>query len=158
MNNPPTPLSLSDHLATDWHQSMMSTLCSRTPHPVNKRSSRPPETCHSTITVDNTSNICQSSQIKAVKHLLCYLQGMCHQTIVYQGLTKVRDDTLVPVSYLDTDWATNHSNHKSISAYIFPLAGRPITWVSKKQKSIVTSLCKAKLYALSLAAMQALYI
>ncbi len=78
--------------------------------------------------------------------------------IVYWWLAQLKEDTLIPVGHLDTDWATDHDDCKLILAYIFTLAGGPIVWVSKKQKSIATSLCEAELYVLSLAAMQALYV
>ncbi len=95
---------------------------------------------------------------KAVKHLLRYLQGTRHQTIVYQRSAESKDNSLVPVGYSDADWASDRDDRKSISAYLFTLAGGPIAWASKKQKSIATSSCEAELYALSLAAIQALYI
>ncbi len=67
-------------------------------------------------------------------------------------------ESLIPVGYLDVDWVSNWDDCKSISAYVFLLAGGPIVWSSHKQKSVSTSLCKAELYTLSLATTQALYI
>ncbi len=95
---------------------------------------------------------------KAVKHLLRYLQGTQHQTIAYQQTTERRPENLILIGYSNADWASNRDDRKSISAYLFTLAGGPITWTSKKQKSISTSLCEAELYALSIATMQAIYL
>ncbi len=103
----------------------------------------------------NTHN---ESHWKVVKHLLWYLQGTRHQTIVYQCSTQVKDNTLVPVGYSDADWVTDRGDCKLILAYIFTLAGGPIAWASKKQKSILMSSCEAELYALLLVAMQVLYM
>jgi hypothetical protein len=67
-------------------------------------------------------------------------------------------ESLIPVGYLDADWASNQDDRKSILAYIFLLAGGPIAWSLRKQKSVSTLLCEAELYALLLATVQALYI
>jgi hypothetical protein len=95
---------------------------------------------------------------QAAKHLLQYLQGTRDYTILYSRGQMRGPESLIPVRYSDADWASNRDNHKSISAYIFLLARGPIAWSLRKQKSVSTSSCKAELYALSLATIQALYI
>lgn len=67
-------------------------------------------------------------------------------------------ESLIPVGYSNTDWASNRDDCKSILAYIFLLARGPIMWLSCKQKSVSTLSCEAELYALLLATVQALYI
>jgi transposase InsO family protein len=94
----------------------------------------------------------------AVKHLLRYLKGTRHHTILYSRDQMVGPASLVPVGYSDADWAGDKSDRKSISAYVFLLAGGPIAWSSRKQSTVSTSSCEAELYALSHATLQALYI
>ncbi|RFU24805.1 hypothetical protein B7463_g11533, partial [Scytalidium lignicola] len=53
------------------------------------------------------------------------------------------------VIYSDADWANDKHNHKSISRSIMMFYNRPISWSSKKQKSVTTSSCKSEYMALS---------
>jgi hypothetical protein len=38
---------------------------------------------------------------------------------------------------MDTDWANNWGDHKSTLGYAFKIAGRAISWSSKKQPTVV---------------------
>ena len=67
-------------------------------------------------------------------------------------------ETFILISYSNVDWASDHNNRKSILVYLFTLASGPITWASKKQKSISTSLCEVELYVLLIVTMQVIYL
>ena len=47
-------------------------------------------------------------------------------------------------SYIDTDWASNINDRKSISGYVFKLANGAISWSSKKQGSTALSSTEAE--------------
>jgi hypothetical protein len=44
---------------------------------------------------------------QAAKHLLQYLQGMRDYTILYSRGQMRGPESLIPVGYLDVDWASN---------------------------------------------------
>ena len=49
-------------------------------------------------------------------------------------------------------------NRKSILAYIYIFAGGPISWISRKQKSVATLTTEAEYIALSICAKEGLWI
>lgn len=53
------------------------------------------------------------------------------------------------LGFSDSDWASTNSDFSSISAYMFILAGAPVSWKLKKQRTIATSFTEAEYYALS---------
>ena len=62
----------------------------------------------------------------------------------YNGLT---DDGVI--GYTDSDWSGDVSDRKSTGAYVFTVAGAAVTWSSKKQAIIATSICEAEYVAMS---------
>ena len=58
--------------------------------------------------------------------------------------------------YCDADWASS-SDRKSISGYVFLLAGGAISWSSKKQATVALSTAEAKYVAATHAAKQILW-
>ena len=60
--------------------------------------------------------------------------------------------------YCDTNYAEDSHNQKSTSSYTFMLAGGPITWKSKKQKSVALSTTEAEYYAVGAACQEAIWI
>jgi hypothetical protein len=77
-----------------------------------------------------------------VKHILQYLKGTKGYSLNYQKTGK-------PVQvYTDSDWANNKVDAKSISGYVFILAGAAICWRSKKQRCVATSSTHAEYVAM----------
>jgi hypothetical protein len=62
------------------------------------------------------------------------------------------------VGYSDADYAGDIKTRRSTTGYLFTLAGGPITWVSKIQRSVATSTTEAEYIALSQAAKEAIWI
>jgi len=62
--------------------------------------------------------------------------------------------------YCDSDWASSHSDRKSISGYVYQLNKDSsfISWKSKKQNVVVLSSCEAEYIALSTCVQEALYL
>jgi hypothetical protein len=50
-------------------------------------------------------------------------------------------------AYADSDWASDHLDRKSVTGWVALVNGDPVSWASKKQKSVAQSTCEAELYA-----------
>jgi hypothetical protein len=96
----------------------------------------------------------------AVKCVLCYLNSTQGLTILYSNNPGLHTsfDLCVPVSYCDADWGANKIDHKSVSSYMFILAGGPIMWAACSQSTVALSSTEAELTSLSEATKQALYV
>lgn len=66
-------------------------------------------------------------------------------------------DSLNLTGYSDSDWAADPSTRKSVGAYIFMLAGGPLSWACKRNQNICLSLTKVEYKALTSAAKEALW-
>jgi hypothetical protein len=62
------------------------------------------------------------------------------------------------LGYLDTDFASDISDRKSIMGYAFILSGAAVTWTSRKQQAISTSTTEAEYVGLCNAAKEAVWI
>jgi len=90
---------------------------------------------------------------QALKSLLKYLRSTIDKGIVYgsSGSSNL-------VGYSDSDYATDKLDRKSILGYVYMLGGGPISWISRKQKSVATSTTEAEYMALSTCAKEGLWI
>lgn len=86
----------------------------------------------------------QQAHLDAAIHILCYLKG----TIDY-GLIYKRDQPLKLTGYTDADWETCTDTRRSIGAYLFTVAGSPISWMSKRQLTVSRSSIESEYRALS---------
>lgn len=80
----------------------------------------------------------------AVKRLLWYLKG----TISF-GLSLNRHSPLALLAYSDADWAGNKDDCTSTTAYVVYLGNNPISWTSRKQKSVSRSSTEAEYRAVA---------
>ena len=62
------------------------------------------------------------------------------------------------ITFLNSDWAADLSNHHSITGYFFKLAGSTISWLSRAQKTIALSSTEAEYMAISDCCHQAMWI
>jgi Reverse transcriptase (RNA-dependent DNA polymerase). len=69
--------------------------------------------------------------LQAAKRVLRYLQGSQTSHLIYKCDTGNRTTDTIQ-GYSDADWASDE-DRKSISGYVFTLAGSPISWQAKKQ-------------------------
>ena len=81
----------------------------------------------------------------AMKDLMRYLKSTASQKLRY-GPGGVHTNFVV---YSDADWASDKTDRKSVSGSIVMFYGGPISWSSKKQKSVATSTCESEYMALS---------
>ena len=53
------------------------------------------------------------------------------------------------LGYTDSDWAANPDNQKSITGYVLFLANSPVSWLTRRQKTVALSSSEAKYMAMS---------
>ena len=91
----------------------------------------------------------------AVKRVLRYVAGTCHQGLYYtrreEGRARLR-------GFSDADMAGDIDTRKSTTGIIFFLGGNIITWQSSKQKVVALSSCEAKYIAAATAACQGVWL
>lgn len=88
----------------------------------------------------------------AVKRILRYLQQTKHYKLTY----KKSDSELV--GYSDADWASDTTDRKSTTGYVFMLSCGPICWSSKKQPTIALSSTEAEYMALTNTIQEAIWL
>ena len=90
----------------------------------------------------------------ALKSLMRYLNSTASQKLRYGpgGAHKHF------VMYSDADWASDKSTRKSVSGSVAIFYGGPISWSSKRQRSVATSSCESEYMALSACAKQGQWI
>ena len=72
-------------------------------------------------------------------HIVKYVKSTINAKIVYN---KGEREGLV--GYADADWGSCKDTGKSITAYLIKLAGAPVSWVSRKQKTVALSSTEAE--------------
>jgi hypothetical protein len=90
----------------------------------------------------------------AVKRVFRYLKKTREYSLTYGGSDQTWEPELT--MYCDADWASS-SDRKSISGYIFLLAGGAVSWSSKKQATVALSTAEAEYVAATHAAKQILW-
>jgi len=89
----------------------------------------------------------------AVKHLLRYLKGTVDWGIQFGG----PGADLTVQGYSDADWG-GAQDRRSTTGYVFMLAGGPVSWRSKRQKSVALSTMEAEYMSLCDAAQEAIWM
>ena len=108
----------------------------------------------------------KQSDVQAAKRVFRYLAGTKDVGLVFgsrNGDTTV--DTrgrncfrLDVCSFADADWANDKSDRKSITGWVAKVNGDPISWASKKQRTVAQSTCEAELYAEAAAIQEVLWL
>lgn len=88
----------------------------------------------------------------AAKRVLKYLKGTANVGLHFKkNLESVK-------GYVDADWANCQNDRRSYTGYAFILGGSPISWESRKQRTVALSSTEAEYMALSEAAKEAMYL
>jgi hypothetical protein len=95
----------------------------------------------------------KANHLAAAKHVLRYIKGTLNFGLTF---THVVDFSLVGFS--DSDWAGDKLDRKSITGYVFTLAGAAITWKTKKQQTVALSSTEAEYMALGDAVKELLWL
>jgi hypothetical protein len=77
-------------------------------------------------------------------HLLRYLNGTKKRVLEFNG-----NSNSGIIAYSDSDWASDPQDRKSITGNFCTLANGPVSWLSRKQKTIALSSTEAEYMALS---------
>jgi hypothetical protein len=75
---------------------------------------------------------------KEAKRILRYLQGTLHYGVFYSS-----KDSISLLGYTDSDWAGDTTDKRSTVGYVFQLGSGPISWSSKKLRTLSLSSCEA---------------
>ncbi|CAM8919984.1 unnamed protein product [Rhodiola kirilowii] len=86
---------------------------------------------------------------EAIRRVLKYLRGTMNYGLVYAGFPSVLE------GYADASWITNLEDHSSKSGSVFLLGGGAISWASKKQTCITSSIMESEFIALAAAGKEA---
>ena len=87
--------------------------------------------------------------------------GLCldHVKVIrWQTLVAVNAFRVDVCAYADADWANDKTDRKSITGWVAKLNGDPISWASKKQRTVAQSTCEAELYAEAAAIQEVLWL
>jgi len=87
--------------------------------------------------------------MSAAQHILKYLRSMQDQGLMFDGQSQQG-----LIGYSDSDFASTRSDRMSILGNVFMIANGPISWMSKKQKSVATLTMDAEYMAMCAAAKQ----
>jgi len=80
--------------------------------------------------------------LHAVKRIMRYLRGTCELGLFYQ-----RNEGKDLLGYIDSDYANDVEDKKSISSYVFMMSEASISWSSKKQLVVSLSTTEAEFIA-----------
>ena len=90
----------------------------------------------------------------AIKRVFRYLNGTRNYGITYGGGNSIPNLE----GYSDADWGNDDLDRKSISGYIFLFGNAPISWASRKQRTVAVSTMEAEYMAASLATREAIWL
>ena len=111
-----------------------------------------PDLAYAISQISQFSSNPSTSHESAAKRVLRYLNGTRNLGITFDG-----NQGLVLEGYSDADWGAGE-DRKSISGYVFTLAGGAISWSSKKQSTTALSTTEAEYIALVQAAKESIWI
>jgi hypothetical protein len=102
----------------------------------------------------------------AAERVLRYLAGTKHIGLIFGSRNdfvigdsrgKAKLDVNV-CAYADADWANNRGDRRSVTGWVSKINGDPISWASKKQRTVALSTCEAELYAEAAAIQEVLWL
>jgi transposase InsO family protein len=93
--------------------------------------------------------------IIACKHVFRFLRGTPAKGILYSGSDEVAETT----GYSDACWGDlDARDPRSTTGYVFKLAGGPISWASRRQRTVATSSTESEYIAQCSAVKEAAYL
>lgn len=92
----------------------------------------------------------------AAKRVLRYLKGTTQLGLCYKG---TGDHAQAPelLGFCDSDWGSNPNDRRSITGYVFTVAGGAVSWQSKRQGSVALSSVEAEYMAARAAVQEAIW-
>ena len=95
-----------------------------------------------------------SAHLAALKRVYHYVRGTSDYALVYNRST----NGLALTGYVDADWAADVNTRRSVTGYVFTLAGGAVSWASRKQHSTALSSTEAEYMAASQATTEAIWL
>lgn len=98
-------------------------------------------------------NNCYSSEHwKVAKRVVRYLKGTIDMGLAFSPDSKPMN------GFVDADWGNATEDRRSFSGYVFLLGGGPVSWESRKQRTVALSTTEAEYMALSECVKEAIYL
>jgi hypothetical protein len=94
------------------------------------------------------------AHIEAFKRLLRYLKGTAEFGLTLGG----KDNGADLIGWTDSDWAQDPESRRSISGYVFDVAGGSVSWASKRQPTVALSTTEAEYMAAANATKEAIWL
>ena len=98
-------------------------------------------------------NAPNEEHLSALEHLIGYIKHGSHQGI---KMRPPKDNTVV--AFVDSDYASDRTDRKSISGYLVTIGGCLVSWQSKKQTGVTLSSTEAEFVSMSMAATEVKFI
>ena len=111
-----------------------------------------PDISYSLSYLSQFNNHYDTSHWKCAKHILRYLKGTVDYSIKYSN------DELELQGFVDSDWGSDSVDRKSYTGFCFRLSNGPISWESRKQKTVALSSTEAEYMAITESAKEAIYL
>jgi hypothetical protein len=92
--------------------------------------------------------------LEAFKCVLRYLKG----TVGFGLRLGGKDDGVDLIGWANSDWAQDPDSRRSITGYVFDVAGGSVSWASKKQPTVALSTVEAEYMAASNATKEAIWL
>lgn len=90
-----------------------------------------------------------------LKRTLRYLRGTANIGIEFRRHNRNAD---VLTGYSDSDWDSNATDRRSVGGYVFFVGSCPVSWASKKQKTVALSSTEAEYMAVTIASQEAIWL
>lgn len=159
-----TPLDPSEHLSTDDGP--------KTDEERHDMASRPyrelvggllwiavidrPDIMFATVFLSQFLNNPGPRHWNAAKRVLRYLLGTQDYGLVL-GLPRPSPNRPHFVGFSDSDWASDQSDRRSVSGYVFQIGGSTVSWASRKQRTVALSSTEAEYMAATYASTQLIW-
>jgi hypothetical protein len=95
-----------------------------------------------------------STHFNALKRVLRYLRGSTGLSLTFTGSNDLSPQL---VAYSDSDWASNQDDRRSVTGYAFVLCGGPVSWTSRRQRTVAQSTVEAEYMATAEAVKEAIW-
>ena len=113
-----------------------------------------PDILYAVITLAQFTEKPSTEHWTALKRVYRYLKGTANHKLTYG---RNRPSSIEPNRFVDADWGSNE-HRKSISGYVFTIAGGAIAWSAKKQARVALSTAEAEYSSAVHATKQVLWI
>jgi len=93
----------------------------------------------------------------ALEHLIKYLKGSSRRGIAYRASDDEAEKGSID-AFVDADHGADPETRRSVTGYVFRMAGGAISWTAKRQSLVTVSSTEAEYVAMSFAAREAIWL